>query len=278
MRPSRTNTPKRHLFWVLVLKGLVGLHRTIQFQLLQRYWMGQRLGLLWYWMVCLGNEQRSFCCFWDCIQVLHFGLFCWPWWLLPVANVDTCFVIQSYLSQKKQRRLTIAKRKKKCLGQVFFQLLSCIWLFVTPWTTAWEASLSFTISQSLLKFMSIETVMSSNHLICCHPLLLLPSIFPSIRVFSNESALCIRWSKFCFFNFSISPSNEYSGLISFRIDWFGLLAVPGTLKSLLQQHNFKASIMVQVLNHAPLGQKSKPKPKPCVSHSVMSNSLSQLGL
>ena len=104
---------------------------------------------------------------------------------------------------------------------------------VTPWTAARQASLSITNSQSLLKLMSIESVMPSNHLILCHPLLLPPSIFPSIRVFSSESVLCIRWPKYWNFSFNISPSNEYSGLISFRIDWFDLLAVQGTLKSLL---------------------------------------------
>ena len=110
-------------------------------------------------------------------------------------------------------------------------MLSCVQLFVTPWTAALQASLSFTISQSLLKFMSIELVMLSNHLILCCPLLFLPSIFLSIRVFSNEEALSIKWPKY--WSFSISPSNEYSGLISFRIDWFDLLAVQGILKSLL---------------------------------------------
>ena len=119
------------------------------------------------------------------------------------------------------------------------QSLSHIRLFATPWTAAPQASLSFTISGSLLKPMSIESVMSSNHLICCHPLLLLPSVFPSIRVFSNELALQIRWPKYWSFSFSISPSNEYSGLISFRMDWLDLLAVQGTLKSLLQHHSSK---------------------------------------
>ena len=104
-------------------------------------------------------------------------------------------------------------------------------------------SLSFTISQNFLKLMTFESVMPSNHLILCHPLLLLPSIFPSIRVFSNEWALCIRWPKYWSFNFSISPSKEYSGLISFRMDWFDLLAVQQTLKSLLQHHSSKASIL-----------------------------------
>ena len=106
-----------------------------------------------------------------------------------------------------------------------------------------QASLSFTFSQSLLKLMSIESVMSSNHLILCHPLLPLPSIFPSIRVFSNESALRIRWPKYWSFSFSISPSSEYSGLMSFRMDWLDFLAVQGTLKSLLQHHSSKASIL-----------------------------------
>ena len=121
------------------------------------------------------------------------------------------------------------------------QLLSCVQLFATPWTAASQASLSITNSQSLLKLMSIESVMPSNHL-CC-PLLLLPSIFPSIRVFSNESVLCIRWPKYWSFSFSISHSNEYSGLISFRMVWLDLLAVQGTLKSLLQHHSLKASIL-----------------------------------
>ena len=116
-------------------------------------------------------------------------------------------------------------------------------LFATPWTAAHQPFLSFTNSQSLLKLMSFETVMPSNHLILCHPLLLLPSIFSSIRVFSSESVLCIRWPKYCSFSFSISPSNEYSGLITFRMDWLDLLAVQGTLKSLLQHHSSKASIL-----------------------------------
>ena len=113
---------------------------------------------------------------------------------------------------------------------------------VTPWTAACQASLSITNSRSLLKFMSIESVMPSNHLILCHPLLLLPSNFPSIRVFSNESVLHIRWPKYWSFSFSISPSNEYSGLISFRMDWLGLLAAQVILKSLLQHHSSKALI------------------------------------
>ena len=115
---------------------------------------------------------------------------------------------------------------------------------MTPWTAAHQASLSITNSRSLLKLMSIESVMPSNHFILCRPLLLLPSIFPSIRVFSNESALCIRWPKYWSFSFSISPSNECSGLISFRMDWLDLIAVQGTLKSLLQHLSSKASILL----------------------------------
>ena len=120
---------------------------------------------------------------------------------------------------------------------VVVQSLNNVQLFVTPWTAVCQASMSFTISWSLLKLMSIELVMPSNHLILCCPLLLLPSIFPSIRVFSNESVLHIRWPKYWSFNISISPSNEYSGLISFRIEWLAILAVQGTLKSLLQHHS-----------------------------------------
>ena len=123
------------------------------------------------------------------------------------------------------------------------QSLSHIPLFPTPWTAAHQASLSFTNSQSSPKTMSIESVMPSNHLILCRPLLLLPSIFPSIRVFSNESALHIMWPKYRSFSFNISPSNEHPGLISFRMDWLDLLAVQGTLKSLLQHHSSKASML-----------------------------------
>ena len=116
---------------------------------------------------------------------------------------------------------------------------------------AHQASLSFTISLSLLKLISIESVVPSNHLVFCHPLLLLPSIFPSIRVFSNELAFCIGWPKYWSLSFSISPSNEYSGLVSFRINWFDLLAVQGTLNSLLQHHNLKASIFQCSLLYGP---------------------------
>ena len=123
------------------------------------------------------------------------------------------------------------------------QLLNCVCLFATPWTATRQASLSITNSRSLLKLMSIQAVMPFNQLILCQPLLLLPSVFPRIRVFSSESVLRIMSPKYWSFSFSISPSNEYSGLISFRIDWLDLLAVQGTLKSLLQHHSLKASIL-----------------------------------
>ena len=123
------------------------------------------------------------------------------------------------------------------------QSLSHVRLFVTPWTTACQASLSITNSRSPSKHMFIESVLPSNNLILCHSLLLLPSIFPSIRVFSNESALCLRCPKYWSFSFNISPSNEHPGLIFFRMDWLDLLAVQGTLKSLLQHHSSKASIL-----------------------------------
>ena len=123
------------------------------------------------------------------------------------------------------------------------QWLSCVQLFVTPWTAACQVSLSITNSWNLLKLMSIELVMTSDHLILCHPLLFPPSIFPSITVFSNESVLLIRWPKYWSFSFNISPSNEYSGLIPFRMDWLDVLAVQVILKSLLQHHSSKASTL-----------------------------------
>ena len=123
------------------------------------------------------------------------------------------------------------------------QSLSCVRLFATPWTAACQASMSITSSRNLLKLMSIESVMPSNHLILCCPFFLLLSVFPSIRLFSNEPVLRIRWPKYWSLSFSISPSNEYSGLISFRMDWLDLFAVQGTLKHLLQHHSSKASIL-----------------------------------
>ena len=131
------------------------------------------------------------------------------------------------------------------------QSVSHVQLFMTPWTAARQASLSITNSQSLFKLMSIESVMPSNHLILCCPLLLPPSIFPSIRALSNESVLQIRWPEYWSFSFSISPFNEYSGLISFRMDWLELLVVQGTLKSLLQHHGSKASIFQSNFLHSP---------------------------
>ena len=147
----------------------------------------------------------------------------------------------------RRKRLRLMKLPVPQMGRLALllvgavvQSLGHVRLFEIPWTAACQASLSFTISQSLLKLMSIESEMLSNYLILCYPLLL-PLVFPSIRVFSNESALHIRWPKYWSFSFSISPSNDYSGLISFRIDWFDLLAVQGILKSLLQHHSSKAS-------------------------------------
>ena len=144
------------------------------------------------------------------------------------------------------------------MHKISVQSLSRVRLSVTPWTAAHQASPSITNSWSFLKPTSIESVMPSNHLILCHPLLLLPSIFPSIRVFSNESVLLIKWPKYWNFSFSISPSNEYSGLISFRMDWPDLLAVQGTLKSLLQCHSSKASI----LQHSAFFSRRKWQPTP----------------
>ena len=137
---------------------------------------------------------------------------------------------------------------------------------MTPWTAVLQASLSFTISWSILKLTSIESVMPYNHLILCHPLLLLPSIFPSIRVFFNESVLHIRWPKYWSFSFSIRPSNEYSGLISFRIGWLDLLAVQGTLKNLLQRHSSEAPILwLSAFLRVQLSHPYKPLEKPIYS-------------
>ena len=168
------------------------------------------------------------------------------WWLNNQAlKSKSILILKSksfiYLASGlgPSRRLGLWTRRS--VGFVCVQWPSHIQLFATPWTTACQAPLSSAISHSLLKFMSIESVMLSNHLILCHPLPLLPSIFASIRIFSNELALHIRWAKNWSFSFIISPFNEYSGLISFWIDWFDLLAVQGTLESLLQHHNSKAS-------------------------------------
>ena len=160
--------------------------------------------------------------------------------LFLVMNIHVQVSCGPFFTLGQICRNRIAGSQDRCQS---VQSLSSVRLFVTPWTAARQASLSITNSRSLLKLMSIESVMPSNHLILSHPLLLLLSIFPSIRVFSNESAFCIRWPKYWSFSFSISPSNEYSGLISFRMDWLDLLAVQGTLKSLLQHHSSKASIL-----------------------------------
>ena len=154
-----------------------------------------------------------------------------------------CRVLTTGPPGKFPHRIYFKKYLTLINSVVVVQLLSHVQLFATPWTAACQASLSFTISWGLLKLLSIESVMPSNHLILCHPLLLLPSIFPSIRVISNESSLPIRWPKYWSFSLSISPSNEYPGLVSFRMDWLDLLAVQGTLKSLLQHHSSKASIL-----------------------------------
>ena len=154
--------------------------------------------------------------------------------------------------------LTISYPKNIQFSSV--QLLSRVQLFATPWIAALQASLSITNSRSSLRLTSIDLVMPSNHLILCHPLLLLPSIFPSIRVFSNESVLCIRWPKYWSFSFSISPSNEHPGLIYFRMDWLDLLAVQGTLKGLtVQKHQFfSAQLASQSNSHIPTWPLEKP--------------------
>ena len=149
-----------------------------------------------------------------------------------ILSCTSCAILGKSLNQSKNNS-----------SHFSVQLLSHVRFFTTPWITACQASLSNTNSQSLLKLISIESVMPCNHLVLCHPLLVLPSIFPSIRVFSNESALCIRWPKYWSFSFNISPSNEHLGLISFRMDWLDLLAIQGTLKGLLQHHSSKASIL-----------------------------------
>ena len=148
-----------------------------------------------------------------------------------------------HLLSKPCNPVSLPNLWKVNIGITSVQSLSRVQLFVTTWTAACQASMSITNSWSLLKLMSIESVMPSNHLILCHPCLFLPSIFPSNRVFSNESALRIRWPKDWSFSFSISPSSEHPGLISFRMDWLDLLAVQGTLKCLLQHHSSKASIL-----------------------------------
>ena len=147
-------------------------------------------------------------------------------------------MLKDILQAKEKEQTETCIYTKETVSSI--QLFSCVRLFATPWTAACQASLSITNSWGLLKLMSMESVIPSNHLILCHPLLLLPSTLP-IRVFSNESVFCIRWPKYWSLSFSISPSSDYSGLISFRIDWFDLLTIQGTLKSLLQHHSSKVS-------------------------------------
>ena len=176
---------------------------------------------MWFWIICVSFSFNSF---------VHFWVFC----LLFLCPFNIKFSQFIYFSISQT-----------FLSPVQFssvQSLSHVWLFATPWTAAHQASLSITNSQSLLKLVSTESVMPSNHLLLCHPLLL-PSILPSNSDFSNESILCIRWPKYWSFSFSISSSKEYSGLISFRMDGLDLLAVQGTLKSLLQHHSSKTSIL-----------------------------------
>ena len=154
----------------------------------------------------------------------------------------------TYLKTKAHNRIYNSTENTIQFSSV--QLLSRVQLFVTPWTTAHQASLSITSSQGPPKPMSTELVIPSNHLILCHPLLLLPSVFLSIRVFCNESVPRVRWPKYWSFSFNISPSNEHPGLISFRMDWWDLLVVQGTLKSLLQHHSSKASILAFSFLHS----------------------------
>ena len=167
------------------------------------------------------------------------------------------------IQESNSRLLLLLHWQAGSLPLVIVKLLSCVQILVTPWTAAHQSSPSFTISWSLLKLMSVESMMPSNHLILCHPLLLLPSIFLSIRVFSNESALCLRGPKY--WSFSTSPSNEYSGLISFRMDWLGIPAVQGTLKSLFQHHSliqFSHSVLPNSLRPHGLQQTRLPCPSP----------------
>ena len=172
------------------------------------------------------------------------------YWFFPNGNILQKTIVQYYNQEVdtntiKIQNIFITIRISNAILLLFSH--QAVWLFMTPWTAAHQASLSLTISQSFPKFMSIVLMMSSNHLILCHPLLLLPSMFPNIRVFSNESVVRIRRSKYQNFSFSIWSSNEYSGLTFFKIDWFDLLAVQGTLKSILQHHNLKASTLWALL-------------------------------
>ena len=199
-----------------------------------------------------GSEEFSGRCYW-LLRISVTSLINWGQFLnisiigmLSIAfccrnhalSLIECLVSNYYLPVTSNPQLW----QQKCLQFSSDQSLSRVWLFVTPWAAAHQAFLSITNPQSLPKPTSVKSVMPFNHLMLCHPLLL-PSIFPNMRVFSNQSALCIRWPKYWSFTFSISPSNEHPGLISFRIDWLDLLPAPGMLKSLLQHHSSKASIL-----------------------------------
>ena len=159
---------------------------------------------------------------------------------MVILALQTCWLFSSFIKPHSPSPVASESPVSQSV-----QLLSCVWLFATHWTSARQAALFITNSQSLPKLTSIESVMPSNYLILCRPLLLLPSIFPNIRVFSNESPPRIRWPKYWSFSFNVSPSNEHPGLISFRMDWLDLLAVQGTLRSLLQCHSSKASILLR---------------------------------
>ena len=214
-------------FWVVIFFAVVG---KVQHWCLYHYSLSKRT-VLW----SQAEIERRGKTFWyeTFIQKSQFQL----------KNICIQHILKyniQYLSQK----VKVSKVNFTSSQSVqSVQSLSRVRLFATPWTAARQASLSITNSQSLLKLMSMELVMPSNHLILCRPLFLLPSIFSSIRVFSNESVLHIRWPEYWSFSFSISPSSEYSGLISLRMDWFNLLVVQGTLKSLLQHHSSKATIL-----------------------------------
>ena len=206
---------------------------------------------LYFWFLQMALDYRSQLVF---LLIFHLHYICWNHLCyfqmlpsLPWYSSTTFYLSIAYKFHHHKQSCNNHICSCSCVylfDFVVIQSISRIWLFVTPWTTACQASLSFTISWSLFKFMSIKSMMLFNHFVLCRPLLLLPSIFPSIRVFSNELALHIRWPKYWSFSFSISLSNEYSRLISFRIEWFDLLAVQGILKSPFQHHSSKASILV----------------------------------
>ena len=202
----------------------------------------------------------------DCKLCTRESVFCWARWIFcsPTRIGGCCGLNREAVRSTpggvsrvalwwSNIRSTVRWQKNRQLyhKEAFVvQSLSCVWIFVTPWTSALQASRSFTISQSLLRFMSFESMMPSNYLILCCSLLL-SSVLPIIRVFSNKSDLCIRWPKYWSFSFGISPSNEYSGLISFRINWFDFPGVQGTLKSILQHHNSKVCVCVLLVQSCP---------------------------